>query len=162
MLIYTKEQHIDFLQKNILNSIKKIVIDEDQALFGFMLTGQAIEILGAYLDHKPFRVKQQSSKRFEIAINKLFPDKYRKINKSNFLYYQLRTFLTHTFIPSGKLLLRKGKSSKEIPHLSYKDNSLVLYIEDFYVDLENAVIKLINLINSDKIELKKISAGSIH
>ncbi|MDL2261944.1 hypothetical protein LJC11_00380 [Bacteroidales bacterium OttesenSCG-928-I21] len=161
MLIQTKEQHIEFLQNSVLNSIKKIVIDQEQTLFGFMLIGQAVEILGSYLDDKPLRVKRQSSKRFELAINRLFPAEYRKINKSNFLYYQLRTFLTHTFIPSGKLVLKNGKSTTGNSHLSYKDGLLILYIKNFYTDLEIAVNKLIELINSDKIRLKKISAGEV-
>lgn len=161
MLVSTKEQHIEFLRQNILESIKNTV-EEKQVLFGFMLIGQAIEILGSYLDYKPIRAKQQSSKRFELAIYKLFRDEYRKVNKSNFLYYQLRTCLTHTFIPSEMLSLNKGHASKERPHLSFEDNVLVLYVEDFFDDLEDATNKLIRLINNDKIKLKKISSGEIN
>jgi len=161
MLIYTKEQHIEFLKKSILVPIRK-TLDEDQTLFGFILMGQAIEILGAYLDSKPLRAKQQSSKRFELAIYKLFPDKYSMVNKNNFLYYQLRTCLIHMFIPTEKISLNKGRADNENSHLSFKEDILAFYSENFYEDMENAITKLIRMINSDKIKLKRISAGEIN
>jgi hypothetical protein len=161
MLISTKEQHIEFIQKNILDTIKK-ALDDNQVLFGLMLMGQAIEILGAYLDNKPLRAKQQSSKRFELAIYKLFPDKYKKVNNKNFLYYQLRTCLIHMFIPTDKISLNKGYETKTSFHLSFEKDTLIVYAGNFYEDMQIATYKLIRLINSGKIKLKKLSAGEIN
>ena len=160
MLLSTKEQHINFLQETILTQINEIV-KQGQIIFSFMLIAQAIEILGAYLDNKPLRAKQQSSKRFELAIFKLFPQKYAQNNKANFLYYQLRTCLTHSFIPSNKIILKKNNIIDQNQHLSINNGVLILILDDFHFDLEKAINKLIKLIELDKIKLKKISSGKI-
>ena len=160
MLISTKEQHVNFLQETILTQIKEL-IKQEHIIFSFMLISQAVEILGAYLDNKPLRAKQQSSKRFELAIYKLFPQKYAQNNKSNFLYYQLRTCLTHSFIPSNKIILKKNNYLNENQHLTNNNGILMLVLEEFYFDLEKAVNKLIKLIEMDKIKLKKISSGEV-
>lgn len=161
MLIYTKEEHINFLKYNILEPITSVFESENQTILSFLLMGQAIEILGAYLDYKPFRVKQQSSKRFELAIYKLFPKKYSEINKSNYLYYQLRNFLIHSFLPSNQLILVANSTKSEKKHLSYKNNNLILCCDVFYNDFKNAIYLLINKITEDNIKLKKIIASEI-
>lgn len=161
MIIHTPEEHIDFLNTKLLSPIRK-VLDESDTVFGFMLIGQAIEILGSYLDNKPVRAKQQSSSRFSLAIYKLFPVKYSKLNKNNLLYIQLRSCLTHTFIPSGNVSLNFGYDQKEKHHLEISNDVLYLYSENLYSDLENAVKTLIKRIRAGNIRLKKISIGEIN
>ncbi|MDR2835798.1 MAG: hypothetical protein LBV69_06320 [Bacteroidales bacterium] len=160
MLISTKEEHINFLKTNILDSIK-ILLNEKQIKFAFLLMGQATEILGAYLDKKPIRAKQQSAARFELAIYKLFPEEYKRINKSNFLYYQLRNFLIHSFIPSKNIILKSDSEKSFQKHLSFENGCLILFADIFYSDLELAINKLIKYIEIDKIKLKKISGSDV-
>ncbi len=161
MIINTPEEHIQFLENNLLIPISK-VLDSHDSVFGFMLMGQAIEILGSYLDKKPIRAKQQSASRFSLAIYKLFPAKYAEINKNNALYIQLRACLTHTFIPSGNVSLNFGLDEKEKHHLKLENDVLYLYSENLYADLTNAVKQLITNIRLHKISLKKLSIGEVN
>jgi hypothetical protein len=161
MLISTPEQHVEFLQNQVLGSVKK-TFDDKQLIFGFMVMGQAIEILGSYLDDKPMRAKQQSLKRFSTAINRLFPPNYRVANDGYFLYYQLRACMTHMFVPTAKLSLNYGMQTKEKPHLCFKEGVMYLYSENFFTDFQSAVSNLQNRILSNKIKLKNISSGDIN
>lgn len=161
MLISSPEQHIEFLEKQVLGSVKK-TFDDNQLLFGFMVMGQAIEIMGSYLDDKPMRAKQQSLKRFSIAINRLFPKAYRDANQSSFLYYQLRACMTHMFVPTARLSLNAGRQTKEKPHLYVKEGVMYLYSEDFLADFTSAVQNLQNRISAGKLKLKNISSGEIN
>lgn len=160
MTISTSEQHLEFLNDHVLGAVKK-TFDNNQIFFGFMVLGQAIEILGSYLDDKPMRAKQQSLKRFSIAINRLFPPKYREANESSFLYYQLRACMTHMFVPTAKLNLISGKQNKEKPHLSISNGVMSIYSEDFLTDFTLAVSSLQKRISDKKLRLKTISAGEI-
>ncbi|MDD2634488.1 MAG: hypothetical protein PHW82_03215 [Bacteroidales bacterium] len=161
MVINTPEEHIYFLENSVLIPIRK-VLDSHETVFGFMLMGQAIEILGSYLDNKPIRAKQQSASRFSLAIYKLFPPKYAKINKNNTLYIQLRACLTHTFIPSGNVSLNFGLDEKEKHHLKLENDVLYIYSENLYSDLVRAIKKLITNIQLCKVRLKKLSIGEIN
>ncbi|MDD2387609.1 MAG: hypothetical protein PHP52_12605 [Bacteroidales bacterium] len=161
MIINTPEEHIRFLENNLLIPIRKVMASQD-TVFGFMLMGQAIEILGSYLDNKPIRAKQQSASRFSLAIYKLFPPKYAEINKNNALYIQLRACLTHTFIPSGNVSLNFGFDETKKHHLKLENDVLYLYSENLYSDLTNAVKQLITNIRLYKIRLKKLSIGEVN
>ncbi len=161
MLIKTDEEHIKFLQDNVLSPIRDI-LDKNDSVFGFMLMGQGIELIGAYLDNKPIRAQRQSALRFSTALYKLFPGKYSMTNRKNFLYIQLRSCLTHTFIPSGSLSLNFGLESKNKHHLQFVNDVLYLYSENLYLDFENAIKKLIEMIKDDKLKLKTISIGEIN
>ena len=66
--------------------------------------GQAIEVLGGFLDNKPMKAKGQSSRRFSNSVNRLFGGRYRLLNDKLYLYDKLRNQMTHTFIPGGDLL----------------------------------------------------------
>lgn len=161
MLISSAEEHINFLKESILLPVRK-TLDTSDTVFGFMVMGQAIEILGSYLDNKPIRAQRQSALRFSAALYNLFPPKYSKANRKNFLYIQLRSILTHTFIPTGKMSLNFGLDSKEKHHLQLVNDVLYIYSENLYLDLEKAVNKLIYNINDNQIKLKKLSTGEIN
>ncbi len=161
MQIVTKNEHIEFLRNKVLFNVKTAFLNE-QIMFGFMTAAQAIEILGAYLDSKPLRAKQQSLKRFGLAISRLFPKEYYYANENNFLYYQLRACMTHFFIPTSHVSLNSGFSKNEKPHLSKKNGVLYLYSENFFLDFQNAVLELEKKILNNKIKLKPISIGEIN
>lgn len=153
MLIFNKDQHLQYLDNVILNSVTSVSKTASLNV-KFLIIVQAIEILGAYLDYKPFRAKEQSSQRFELAINKLFPSSYQAINYKNFLYYQLRTFLVHSFLSSSKIVLFEDNSAYE--HLHYNNDILYISYSEFFNDFGFALNKLKSLILKDKLKLKKI------
>lgn len=161
MLISGQEQHIEFLRKHVLETVES-TFNNSQLLFGFMTAAQAIEIMGSYLDDKPMRAKQQSLKRFSLAINRLFPQAYYDANYNNFLYNQLRACMTHMFLPTARLSLNAGKGTKEKPHLCIYDGVMYLYSEDFLRDFRYAVSNLDRRIIEGRIKLKNISAGEIN
>lgn len=158
MTIQSKEEHILFLDNNILKPIKSN-LDNNQFTITCLLIGIAIEFLGSYFDNKPIRVKQQSQKRFNIAINKLFKNEYRTANASNYLYFQLRTCLTHSFAHSAQINILTNKLSNK--HLSTIDGIMQINIYNLYNDFENAVKKTQTIINNDKVKLKILSIGNI-
>lgn len=160
-MIISKQEHISFLEQNLLGEINKVV-DNNQSLMSFILMAQAIEILGSYFDSKPIRAKHQSSKRFAVAINRLFGSQYRLINKNNFLYYQLRTCLLHMFVPTNKIELLAGFGTKDKPHLAELNDVITLYNRELLKDFSKAVRGLNSLIENDKVRLKKISNGLYH
>lgn len=153
MLISNKDEHLEYLDNVILNSVTSVSKTASLNV-KFLITVQAIEILGAYLDYKPFRAKEQSSQRFELAINKLFPSSYQTVNNKNFLYYQLRTFLVHSFLSSSKIILYEDISNYE--HLYYNKDVLYISYSDFFNDFVFAFNKLKFMILNDKVKLKKI------
>lgn len=157
-MIASKQEHINFLNKNLLEQVQ-LAIDNGQNLTSFILMAQAIEIMGSYFDQKPIRAKNQSKKRFAIAINKLFPRQYGQINSKNFLYVQLRTCLIHMFVPTTKLQLLSGFETDKIPHLSVHDDALVLYNQNFFADYKTAIQELIKRIENNSIKLKRIADG---
>lgn len=161
MLIIGAEQHIEFLRTHVLGTVES-TFSNNQLLFGFMTAAQAIEIMGSYLDDKPVRAKQQSLKRFTLAINRLFPQIYYDANNDNFLYYQLRACMTHMFLPTARLSLNAGKGAKEKPHLCVSNGVMYLYSEDFLRDFRYAVSNLEKRIVEGRLKLKNISAGEIN
>ena len=54
--------------------LQKVIVDEIAKLQGigltymqFVVMGQAIEVLGSFLDNKPMKAKGQSGKRFAVS-----------------------------------------------------------------------------------------------
>lgn len=152
----TKEEHIGFLKLKVLTSIKTMQNSGLHEL-SCVIAGQAIEVLGAYLDNKPMRAKGQSSKRFELAINQLFSGAYTKVNRNNSMYYQLRANFIHMLLPTNKLKIVVGLEQKEL-HLQTKNGVLHIVAELLLDDLEKAINRLIQLLESDKLKIKKVSS----
>lgn len=124
----------------------------------FVLMGQAIEVLGGFLDNKPMKAKGQSSKRFATGVNFLFGGRYRLLNDNYFLYDKLRNQMTHTFIPGGDLLLLNETGNDEnLRHLSYANGRLVLVADDFYQDICTACVRLIDYLKTGRVKPKNIA-----
>ncbi len=123
----------------------------------FVLMGQAIEVLGSFLDHKPMKANRQSSIRFANGINRLFGGRYRLLNDNFLLYDKLRNQMTHTFIPSRDiLLLPTADASGVYRHLDYTEGRLVLVADVFYEDICLACKHLITLLREGKVKPKNI------
>ncbi|MCT4636755.1 MAG: hypothetical protein N4A72_03510 [Bacteroidales bacterium] len=146
----------EFVKDIIVDRIGEM-IDAEMYHMAFILMGQSIETLGAVIDSKPLKAKAQSRKRFDSAIYRLFPKDYQQINKNGFLYDQLRTTLTHLFVPGGFVLLTSA-SNKEYgnKHLQKENNRIILVAEEFYNDLVKAANRLFDGIDKGIVKRKEI------
>ena len=151
-------KHIEeFLDTVIVQELGKLQ-SINLAYMQFVLMGQAIEVLGSFLDNKPMKAKGQSSKRFAQGVNCLFGGRYRLLNTNFVLYDKLRNQMTHTFIPGRDLLLLDHKDSEgRYRHLEYCDGKLVLVGEVFYEDICAACKRLLRLIKEGKVKAKNIA-----
>lgn len=147
-----------FLDEVVIRELGKIQ-QADLFYMQFVLMGQAIEVLGGFLDNKPMKAKGQSSKRFSNGVNRLFGGRYRLLNDNYFLYDKLRNQMTHTFIPGGDLLLFSHKElAGSAGHLEYAGGKLVLIGDVFYQDICTASARLVNLLKDGKVKPKNISS----
>lgn len=147
-----------FLDEVVIRELGKIQ-QADLCYMQFVLMGQAIEVLGGFLDNKPMKAKGQSSKRFSNGVNRLFGGRYRLLNDNYFLYDKLRNQMTHTFIPGGDLLLYSHKElAGNAGHLEYVGGKLVLIGDVFYQDICTASARLVNLLKEGKVKPKNISS----
>lgn len=146
-----------FLEEVIIQELGKLQ-ELELSYMQFVLMGQAIEVLGGFLDNKPMKAKGQSSKRFANGVNRLFGGRYRLLNEHYFLYDKLRNQMTHTFIPGkGLLLLSRAASEGKNMHLDYKEGRLVLIAEVFYRDICEACARLVAGMKAGKIKPKNIA-----
>ncbi|MCQ4874969.1 hypothetical protein [Butyricimonas paravirosa] len=151
--------------ERIEHFLKEVVVNEIAKLQGvglsymqFVIMGQAIEVLGSFLDNKPMKAKGQSAKRFSLGVKKLFGGRYRLLNDNCFLYDKLRNQMTHTFIPGNDLiLLNQAENTKGYKHLQMADGKLVLISEVFYKDICNACERLLEAIKSGVLSPKNIA-----
>ncbi|MDR0766790.1 MAG: hypothetical protein LBF09_07655 [Odoribacteraceae bacterium] len=124
----------------------------------FVAMGQAIEVLGGFLDGKPMKARGQSARRFSACVNKLLGGKYRLANEKNRLHDALRNQMTHAFLPGKELLLLDRASNRAgYKHLQEVDGRLVLVSEDFHDDLCRAVERLRVALVEGRLEAKAIS-----
>lgn len=146
-----------FLDRVIVRELGKVQ-ESGLSYMQFVLMGQAIEVLGSLLDHKPMKAKGQSALRFSRAVNSLFGGRYRLLNDRYFLYDKLRNQMTHTFIPGRDLLLLGEQPEDEgLRHLACKDGRLVLVGTVFYRDICQACARLMNLLKAGKVKPKNIA-----
>lgn len=124
----------------------------------FVIMGQAIEVLGGFLDQKPMKAKGQAAKRFSCGVNHLFGGKYRLLNNKEYLYDKLRNQMVHTFIPGNDLLLlSEAANSGNQKHLEIYDGRLVLVSEVFYRDICTACQRLLTALKEGRIKPKNIA-----
>lgn len=143
--------------------IRSVPIEQARRLAGcgftdiaFMITGQGIETMGAFLDKKPFRAKGQAAARFSKALEELFPPRYAALNGRGFLFANLRSSLTHLSVGSPHLVLaRAGGGAK---HLSVKDKKTVLVLEDLLDDYVGAWEKIIEMLSDGTLRVKPLAA----
>lgn len=142
-----------FIQERLLSEVKQLV----EAGFDRIAVGiisQNIETLGAFLDKKPFKTPRQSSIRFDLALERLFPPRYSQLNKNGFLYKQLRSNFTHLNLESRFLEYTFEKESKN--HLRFNDGKTFLNLHSYLFDYENACKKLLELLKSDQLKSKNL------
>jgi len=155
---------------SVIESIKAIQINEfgsiilehkGSAFAKFLLLAVGIEYLGACLDELPFNEPNESEKRFNRAIRKLFDKKYHKhANKSAivYLYKDFRCCFVHRIKPGKSIVIShldesKRERTKHLEHVV--GGPLVLVLEDFYNDYEKACNRLIRGYENGKYTNKK-------
>ncbi len=114
-----------------------------------------IETLGAILDKKPIRAREQSRFRFASALYHLFPNQYGFVNKNNFLYESLRNHSAHNLIPSSKLYIQETTSPK-MRHLDQSKERVTFIIETFANDFLKACNIVIQKIDKGEVKNKRI------
>ena len=139
------------------------MIDEVQALVdsGFNriaigMMAQYIETLGAFLDKKPFKTPRQSSQRFSLALEKLFPTRYSGFNKNNFLYKQLRSNFTHLGVESQFLTFDFTLENLG-SHLNYQNGKTTIIVSKLLADYIKACETVINLLQNATIKKKNLA-----
>ena len=151
------ERSEHFLREVVEKEIAKLQ-DVGLSYMQFVIMGQAIEVLGSFLDNKPMKAKGQSAKRFSLAVKKLFGGRYRQLNDNSFLYDKLRNQMTHTFIPGGDLiLLNQSEKINGYKHLQMTNGKLVLISEIFYEDICKACERLLEALKSGVLPPKNIA-----
>jgi len=123
-----------------------------------LLTGivQGIESLGALLDDKPLKARDQSKRRFRSALRRLFGPHYREADDRADLYERLRNHVSHVRLPSGSITLTHDIEL----HLKAEDKNLNICPELFLKDFEKACERALELVRSGKIGVKRIAAQS--
>lgn len=135
----------------------------------FLPITTCIEFMGACYDELPFetsRVDKQSivETRFNIALNKLFDNKYKPYAKASsdfYFYMKLRNSMIHQLRPGSGIVFTTRKEAKEdnnahLNKIKFQGQTvLVLILEDFYDDLKKAAEKLIFLFETKKVTNKK-------
>lgn len=148
-----------FLQEVVIGELGKLQ-DAGLSYMQFVLMGQAIEVLGGFLDQKPMKAKGQGAKRFAACVNYLLGGRYRLLNEKDFLYHTLRNQMTHTFIPGSQLLLLKEEENTAgYQHLEMRGNQLVMISGVFYKDICQACERLLTLLKEGRLKPKNIAFG---
>lgn len=119
----------------------------------FLMMSQIMEVLGAFLDDKPLRAKEQSSRRFALALKKLFKPSYFYANEKDFLYHNYRCNMSHLLTTSNQMLLSNIHETDPALHLQMQDGQRILLAEPLLEDIKAAVQKLLGKI--EKLEIKE-------
>lgn len=150
-------KEIQFIKQVLIAQAEKLM-DAKQFYPAIIWMTQAIEVMGAFLDEKPFKADAQSKIRFRKALY-LFPEKYQKLNQKDLLYEQLRCNFSHLLLPGLNIKLSHKTLNLNSNHLSFDDEKLVIVAEDFLNDFKQAAYKLIQRIEAGKISPKKLNSN---
>jgi hypothetical protein len=142
----------EYIRKHIVKEIRNL-LKNDHLNVAFVMMALAIEVLGAFLDDKPMKAKQQSKKRFRNALYHLFPGKYSRLNKADRLYNQFRSSMVHVFLPSSHIQLLDNEPSK---HLEEANGKLCIDAGMLIDDIENAGESILKRLNSGELRRKRI------
>ena len=162
MITEHKQEVADFIGSVFLKEMGELVDFEEAPYIKFLLLIQGIEFLGACQDNKPFEESGHSEKRFRKGML-LLGKKYENylVKKDEIYFYRdFRCPMIHQFKHNQKKITlgtRHGVNHQDI-HLTKNENGqLYIILEDFYDDIHDAAIDLIDMINAGKFTLNKLS-----
>ncbi len=144
----------DFIQDYLVKEAKNLL--QQKSYYPLMIYATiGIETLGAILDKKPIRAREQSKFRFASALYHLFPNQYGFVNKNNFLYEALRNHSAHNLIPSSKLQI-VNQATKTTRHLDQSKDQVHFIIEIFAKDFINACNMVLEKLEKGELKNKFI------
>jgi len=141
---FIKERMIGEVQALVKSGFKRIAVG---------MISQYIETLGAFLDKKPFKTPRQSSQRFHLALEKLFPPRYSGFNKNNFLYKQLRSNFTHLGVES-QFLIFHFDDANPTSHMRFADGKTTIVLSRFIEDYIVACNSIIEMQANGELKIK--------
>ena len=125
--------------------IERVCINEAKELIDKGFTDQALtslvlgmEWMGAVIDQKPSGAKNQSRKRFELAL-KRFPPNYWSIHSKIDLYRQLRNRTVHNPWVNGSYLTLTDNPDD---HLTTINETIQFSISEFHKDFKAVLLSI--------------------
>ncbi len=156
-LLNTVEGHTGWIREVMIGRARRLA-ECGLTDITFMVIGQGIETMGAFLDKKPFRAKGQAASRFSVALDELFPPRYSALNGRGFLFANLRSSLTHLSVGSPHLVL--AHTCDKAVHLSVKNKKTTLVLENLMDDYVAAWEKIIDRLAGGTLRIKPLAAAS--
>jgi hypothetical protein len=145
---------IEIIRKFVIEPIKQL--DPSLSIHPTLVyCTLSVETLGALIDTKPIRAREQSKQRFASALYHLFPNQYGFVNKESFLYDSLRNHSAHHLVPSAHLIITSR--SETLRHLDLHNGQRVVDVTQLAQDVLNAAQVLIRKIETDQIKSKHIA-----
>lgn len=145
-------QEEDFIRKYFIEELERLQ-KQDFNYYSALLCCQIIESMGAFIDKKPFAAPAQSKKRFDSAIEVLFPKNYQHLNENSWFYHKFRCNLLHYFSVGKHFYLDLENNEN---HLCKNDSGKFIFsIEQFNTDTINAAKLLLSLFERNQIKRKK-------
>ena len=155
-----------FIEKVLINQIRRIQQEHNFHYLSFGLISQGIEFLGACLDEHPFDTNLRISRhRFATTILELFPPPYHSCasippasSPEYSLYKSLRCGFLHIMVPKSNLevIQEKEKTTYNCSHLDIVEirgnERFVLVSQEFFADFERACQEVI----------RRHDAGELH
>jgi len=143
-----------FIEKFLIQQVESLLKNKQYYPL-FIYASIGIETLGAIIDNKPIRARNQSKYRFGIALYQLFPNQYGFVNKNSFLYEALRNHSAHNLLPSSKLQIMDSEH-KNNRHLDQSKEKVSFIIETFANDFLRASALALEKIRSGEVKIKNI------
>ncbi len=144
-----------FIERFLIKEVESLLRHEQYYPI-LVYTSIGIETLGAIIDSKPIRAREQSKFRFASALFHLFPNQYGFVNKQNFLYDALRNHSAHNLLPSSKLLI-VNKKNKTVRHLDQSREQTTIIIDYLAKDFIEACHLAIDKIDKGEVKMKQIA-----
>ncbi len=142
----------EFIQKYFIEELTRLQKSEFN-YYSALICCQIIESMGAFLDKKPFAAPAQSKKRFDSAIEILFPKKYQQLNVNSWFYHKFRCNLLHYFSVGRHFYLNNEAIENHLT--SDNDGRYHFSIQQFNQDTIEAAKFLLTLFEKDQIKRKK-------
>ena len=104
--------------------------------------------------------KSQSKKRFHLAIDQLFENKYQELTDRDWLYKQFRCNMSHLATTGGFIILASRKDN-EGAHLEVIRGQRLFVIESLVEDFHKACQTLILRLAKGELKQKQMAMNEI-
>jgi len=139
-----------YIQTELIEGLKALKLIH-KPLIQLTIVCQTIEAMGAFLDPKPFACPGQSRKRFDLSIETLFPELYKKMNPKSVFYHSFRCSIIHYFQLHRNYRITQDASK----HLKWEERVVQIHIATLIEDTIQAGEFLVELYSKNQIKRKK-------